>query len=222
MSGSHTLSLTIVVIDSNPLRVSESLRNQLRLSKQLQPDSSPLMEKRTREETEAIFDNIIGQMNEACEKLGSPTSVQHSSQTSASPEEMAEDQVDSGATGAQMSPEPHPRKLHGPKLSLPFKLHSNHKNDFKNDKRKMSLPDVGVHRIIPRSISDIAPGSSWTSLDILCGQPPSHSSTMTRASDVSLSEPVANALKNMVSLSTNKECLPTLISYICLPKCISR
>ena len=32
-------------------------------------------------------------------------------------------------------------------------------------------------------------------------------------------EPVNTALKLMVSLSSNKECTATLISYICLPKC---
>ena len=35
-------------------------------------------------------------------------------------------------------------------------------------------------------------------------------------------DPVTNSLDQMVTLSRNKECLSTLVSYICMPKCDSR
>lgn len=35
-------------------------------------------------------------------------------------------------------------------------------------------------------------------------------------------DPVANSLDLMVKLSRNKECLSTLVSYVCMPKCESR
>ena len=35
-------------------------------------------------------------------------------------------------------------------------------------------------------------------------------------------DPVTNSLEQMVTLSRNKECLSTLVSYICMPKCESR
>ena len=117
-------------------------------------------------------------------------------------------------------------------------------------KRKMSLPDVHINATVHKPpLDEISPGriltsttptSSTMSLDTLllqqyCSKEPTGSSpispqripvnavnSVNSRKNRGRSDPVANALKNMVTLSSNKECHSTLISYICLPKCASR
>ena len=112
-------------------------------------------------------------------------------------------------------------------------------------KRKMSLPDVHINATVHkppidgispgRVLTSITPTSSTMSLDALllqqyCSKEPTRSSpipvnavnSVNSRKSRGRSDPVANALKNMVTLSSNKECHSTLISYICLPKCASR
>ena len=118
-------------------------------------------------------------------------------------------------------------------------------------KRKMSLPDVHinattVHKPLSHGVStdhaltSATPDSSMTSLDTLLLQqyrskesaggiprspqrvPVNPVNSVNSHKGRGRSDPVANALKLMVTLSSNKECHSTLISYICLPKCVSR
>ena len=113
-------------------------------------------------------------------------------------------------------------------------------------KRKMSLPNIDVGASSSSSSSPPRPRgvllsggassielashttSNTSSLEALYSQFTSQHATsqtqtlLRRLPEPALLEPVTNALKIMVTLSSNKECLPTLISYLCLPKCVQR
>ncbi len=136
---------------------------------------------------------------------------------------------------------PKPRRFpRGLKLVLPFKRQSGsfeggskpdmreNGQEIRNRRRKLSLPESGVNRVFSRSSSggsgsEFDATSSCASMDALYM---SHSGSMTltyqNGTGAATSDPVANALRVMVTLSSNKECLSTLVSYICLPKCISK
>lgn len=68
------------------------------------------------------------------------------------------------------------------------------------------------------------PADDAVSLDLLCdsARPRSGTAQSSTSQAEGVSEPVFAALKLLVLLSGNKECLSTLVSYMCLPKCVSR
>lgn len=110
--------------------------------------------------------------------------------------------------------------------------------------RKRSLPDVHNYSTVsspattptfPRTSSSdnfgISEGeSSMTSFENQSNQLPKQSPLLSppvlRAppsrSASRQGDPVTKSLELMVTLSSNKECLSTLVSYICMPKCESR
>ena len=71
-------------------------------------------------------------------------------------------------------------------------------------KRKGSMPDIPAKPYEP-STSPVAMETIYH--------------TLKQSDQVTSCEPMNTALKLMVTLSSNKECTSTLISYICLPKC---
>ena len=236
------------------------------------------MRPRSKEETEAIFDEILVQINEGMDELearGDFNDGRDRACASVSPEGEGQNgivfSVMNGTTSEQerieseevASLEPQStRKSRGSKrFKSPFKSRQafGNKSDSKARKlkekqvlqRKMSLPDVHInmtaHKPLTRGIStDIVPtttpSSSMASLDTLqlihqyhsYKEPARGISVSPQRAPVNpdnfvnshagrgRSDPVANALRLMVTLSSNKECHHTLISYICLPKCVSR
>ena len=112
--------------------------------------------------------------------------------------------------------------------------------------RKRSLPDVHnystnstpattptFHRTSSSDNFPVNEESSMTSSDNQSNQFPKrspllsplvlhHPPTPQSRSASRQGDPVTNSLELMVKLSGNKECLSTLVSYICMPKCESR
>lgn len=254
------------------VKLPASMQTCLRLPVQLQPDATPLMERRSTAETAAIFNELIAQLQDASEELdihkrpsitegtqadahhhrnqdsvSQENHVTHTNHTSVVPDPVMCDRDVAGSDAHETASPTHhtdspelqnDKKSKGliKQITSPFRLRRRTSLDTSSEdsgtyprplKRKMSLPEAVIHSTIPRSLgdgrslsSDLVPpsvGSSVTSLDGLYSHY-QRSSVMGGG----LSEPVTSALRVMVTLSTNKECLPTLISYICLPKCVSR
>ena len=57
---------------------------------------------------------------------------------------------------------------------------------------------------------------------LLSSAPVAHQAPPTGRAGSRQGDPVTNSLDLMVTLSRNKECLSTLVSYVCMPKCESR
>ena len=255
------------------VKLPASMQTCLRLPVQLQPDASPLMERRSTAETAAIFNELIAQLQGASEELELPSHTggsqtngyHHRNKDNVSPENDvaktspagvlpdpvmcdgddtgsdAHETVDTAGPARQREIQ-NDKKTKGSKLGVgikritsPFRLRRRTSLDTSSEdsesyrsplKRKMSLPEAVIQSALPRSLS----GGRSLSSDLV---PPSASSSVTSLDGLyvhyqrsgvegGMSEPVTSALRVMVTLSTNKECLPTLISYICLPKCVSR
>lgn len=130
------------------------------------------------------------------------------------------------------------RFARGLKLVLPFKRQSGtfdgtsgskpdvreNGHEIRNRRRKLSFPEVGVHRVFSRTSSGVSIGDYGTAPSVETFYS-SHSGSTALAYQNGSGpppDPVAISLRVMVCLSSNRECLPTLISYICLPRCISK
>lgn len=210
------------------------MQNCVRHSVPLQPDTSPLVQKRTMAETNAIFNELIEQLQNASEELEPLSSgggnhvhgAQLKNQSDAPPDNHVNGNHTSAPPEEQVTCDKNVTSKPGAEISFTPKLQRRTSLDSDPHhqgpvKRKMSLPEV------QSSIPSYLRGSS--SNDLIAG---STSSSAMSLEDVRYqrmnvveggqSGPVVGALKVMVSLSTNKECQPNLISYICLPKCVTR
>ena len=195
------------------------MQNSVCHSVPLQPDTSPLVQKRTMAETNAIFNELIEQLQNASEELEPLSSRGGNHVHGAQLKNHSDAPPDNHVNGNHTSAPPEEISF-SPKLQRRTSLDSDphHQGPVK---RKMSLPEV------QSSIPSYLRGSS--SNDLIAG---STSSSAMSLEDVGYqrmnvveggqSGPVVGALKVMVSLSTNKECQPNLISYVCLPKCVTR
>ena len=218
------------------------MQNCVRHSVPLQPDTSPLVQKRTMAETNAIFNELIEQLQNASEELEplSPGGGNHvhgaqlKNQSDAPPDNQSDAPPDNHMNGNHTSAPPEGQvtcdtnvtSKPGTEISSPAKLQRRTSLDSDPQhqgpvKRKMSLPEV------QSSIPSYLRGSS--SNDLIAASTSSSAMSLedVRYQRINVVEggqsgPVVGALKVMVSLSTNKECQPNLISYVCLPKCVTR
>ena len=222
----------------------------------LNPDTSPLLVTRSKEETIAILDGIIFDINTFSDELESPLSSPKTPHTPLTPSLPAEvkgqsSDVADGQKESELAKEP-PKTLESPgtlkkkrfssgikRIGSPLlrarrKSSSSKVGDKKEEKlkekretfkRKMSLPEInGINLKGLDKANSVTNVSASTSMDKIynqfTSQQPSHSSYKSQLNDhMNPCEPVNTALKLMVTLSSNKECTATLISYICLPKC---
>ncbi len=197
---------------------------------------------------EAIFDEIIGQLRQEVDGDTSRVDTVHPQPQEAQPiEEKTPETLPSltvPGINEPLEPSPESRRSrnfpHGLKISLPFKHQSGsfdtgskpdvreNGQEIRHRRRKLSVPEAGVHRVFSRtssggSASEFGPTLSCASAEELYL---SHSRSAVLKSHNGtgslLSDPISNSLRLMVTLSSNKECLSTLVSYICLPKCMSR
>lgn len=215
------------------VKLPKTMQNCLRHSVDLQPDTSPLVQKRSMAETNAIFNELIEQLQDASEELepvkdggGSRVdAAQLRNQSDAPPEGHMNGNLTSAPPEGQVTSD---KNIAGAEISFPPRLQRRTSLDFNAHqqgpvKRKMSLPEV----VIPSSIPSSLRGGS--SNDLIAASTSSSAVSLedSRYQRMNVVEggksgPVIGALKVMVSLSTNKECLPHLLSYVCLPKCVTR
>ena len=201
-------------------------------------------------ETNAIFNELIEQLQNASEELEplSPGGGNHvhgaqlknqsdappDNQSDAPPNNQSDAPPDNHMNGNHTSAPPKGQvtcdtnvtSKPGTEISSPAKLQRRTSLDSDPHhqgpvKRKMSLPEV------QSSIPSYLRGSS--SNDLIAASTSSSAMSLedVRYQRINVVEggqsgPVVGALKVMVSLSTNKECQPNLISYVCLPKCVTR
>lgn len=287
----------------------DELRTKLRLPHHLSADSTPLMERRSKEETVAIFDDLLSQMQDATETIypdnenqtngGSmelgpqnqdgtqaeshfdsglePESVKDVEQRTVSKRRVQSSDTPKGlvrpSSSASMNKEEKP-DAHLPRAAsvetemvfatLPKKkrrkwsgikrigspLFRTRRKSF-NATPTSGRPPINAHVPVthPSPSVPIMPASAPpTQLAVDSRSRDSSSSqTMTRLVEQFTGEgeekkvgvvkkgvatvrrrgssphdECLNALKVMTTLSSNQECLASLISYICLPKCVTK
>ena len=209
-------------------------------------DGNPLGGRRSAAETEAIFDEILSQLNDASHDLenfdGGHISRARGPEKRMSGEGANRDSTE-GANlvgGEEEIPGTDPQEpviLRSPKHKE-VQVNADTLNKPRSSSvtvmgksatpegqtRKMSLPE-GLPPLLGASSSDTIPAStssSSMSLDILRNlstlpgrpHPPADAGTEL--------DPTTKALKLMVCMSRNRECLTTLVSYLCLPKFMSQ
>ena len=216
------------------VKLPKTMQNCLRHSVDLQPDTSPLVQKRSMAETNAIFNELIEQLQNASEELepvrdggGSRVdAAQLRNQSDAPPEDRMNGNLTNAPPEGQGTSD---KNIPGAEMSFPPRLQRRTSLDCNPHqqgpvKRKMSLPEA----VIPSSsIPSSLRGGSSNDLVAASASSSAMSLEDSRYQRMNVVEggklgPVVGALKVMVSLSTNKECLPSLISYVCLPKCVTR
>lgn len=216
------------------VKLPKTMQNCLRHSVDLQPDTSPLVQKRSMAETNAIFNELIEQLQNASEELepvrdGGESRVdaaQLRNQSDAPPEDRMNGNLTNAPPEGQGTSD---KNIPGAEMSFPPRLQRRTSLDCNPQqqgpvKRKMSLPEA----VIPSSsIPSSLRGGSSNDLVAASASSSAMSLEDSRYQRMNVVEggklgPVVGALKVMVSLSTNKECLPSLISYVCLPKCVTR
>lgn len=221
-------------------------------------DSNPLRDRMSAAETEAIFDEILTQLNDASNDLehfdGGHISRARGAEKRMSGE-VVNQEVGEGANrdstgganrdstegtileaGEEETPDTDPQGsviLRSPKhravqanADSPNKPRSSSVTVIRKSAtpeshtRKMSLPE-GLPPLLGASSSDTIPAStssSSMSLDILRNLSTLPGRPHPSANGGSELDPTTKALKLIVCMSRNKECLTTLVSYLCLPK----
>lgn len=229
---------------------------QLRNITRCSHDTSPVfVPRRSKEETIAILDGIISDINTFSDELDSPLpspKTPHTPLTTTAPTTDIKDQLlASGLKESELSTTPPKstespgtlkkkkftsgiRRIGSPLLRGRMKSTSSKGEEKKevklrqkreaNLKRKISLPDInrlntkGSYGARTKRNTSQSPIMDAQSDQLTTPQDVNTSLTLQLEDPFTSCEPVNTALKLMVTLSSNKECTATLISYICLPK----